>query len=155
MTLFLISMIIFLANEGTLDNYPNMFMVTICDEPLSITTVDLGSYIAYVEWQEGLTESITIAKTSDGSVIQHIHLGEFSDNLLLDYVTPEGTIQGYTLRYLDMIDHDGDGFNDLRLLCAWGARGGQETYVIWYFDQETETFQFYGVQSHGEMVDVW
>ena len=32
---------------------------------------------------------------------------------------------------------------------------GHETYVIWYFDQETETFQFYGVQSHGEMVDVW
>ncbi len=146
---------IILVNEGTLDHYPDMFMVTICDEPLSLTTVDLGDYIAYVEWQEGLTESITLAKSSDGSVIQSIHLGEFSDNLLLDYVTPEGTILGYTLKYLDMVDHDGDGLDDLRLLIAWGASGGQETYVIWYFDQETETFQFYGVQSHGEMVDVW
>ena len=54
-----------------------------------------------------------------------------------------------------MVDHDGDGFDDLRLLIAWGAGGGQETYVIWYFDQETETFQFYDVQSHGEMVNVW
>jgi len=151
---FLLLMMV-LANESTLDSYPEMFMVTICDEPLRITTVDLGDYIAYVEWQDELTESITLAKSSDGSVIQHIYLGEFSDNLLVDYVSPEGTILGYTLKYLDMVDHDGDGFDDLRLLCAWGARGGQETYVIWCFDQETETFQFYGVQSHGEMVDVW
>lgn len=153
--IFSIFMMVFLANESTMDSHPDMFKVTICDEPLSLTTVALGSYIAYVEWQEGLTESITLAKSSDGSVIQHIYLGEFSDNLLVDYVTPEGTVLGYTLKYLDMVDHDDDGFDDLRLLCAWGARGGQETYVIWYFDQETETFQFYGVESHGEMVDVW
>lgn len=153
--IFSILMMVFLMNESTVDSNPNMFRVTICDEPVSLTTVDLGSYIAYVEWQEGLTESITLAKSSDGRVIQHIYLGEFSDNLLVEYVTPEGTILGYTLKYLDLVDHDGDGFDDLRLLSAWGAGGGQETYVIWYFDLETETFQFYGVESHGEMVDVW
>ncbi len=153
--IFLLITMVFLTSESNLDCYHEMFTVTICDEPLSLTTVDLGDYIAYVEWQEGLTESITLAKSSDGSVIQHIYLGEFSDNLLVEYVTPEGTVLGYTLRYLDMVDHDGDGFDDLRLLSAWGAGGGQETYVIWCFDQETETFQFYGVQSHGEMVDVW
>ena len=82
-------------------------------------------------------------------MIQHIYLGDFSDNLLLDQVTIEGTILGYTLRYLDMVDHDGDGFDDLRLLSAWGARGGQETYVIWCFDQETETFQFSALKDQG------
>ena len=153
--IFLLITMVFLTNESTLDSYPEMFMVTICDEPISLTTVDLGDYIAYIEWQDESTESITLAKSSDGSVVQNIYLGPFSDNLLLDYVTPEGTILGYTLKYLDMVDHDGDGFEDLRLLSAWGARGGQETYVIWCFDQDTETFQFYGVQSHGEMVDVW
>ena len=153
--IFLLITMVFLTNESTLDSYPEMFTVTVCDEPLSLTTVDLGDYIVYVEWQEGLTESLTLAKSSDGSVVQNIYLGPLSDNLMLDYVTPEGTILGYTLKYLDMVDHDGDGFDDLRLLSAWGARGGQETYVIWCFDQETETFPFYGVQSHGEMVDVW
>jgi len=68
-------------------------------------------------------------------------------SIMMNFLMSEST--------LDMVDHDGDGLDDLRLLIAWGARGGQETYVIWYFDQETETFQFYGVQSHGEMVDVW
>jgi hypothetical protein len=135
--------------------YPEMFSVTLCEQPLSLTTVDLGDYVAYVEWQDELTESITLARSSDGRVIQHIYLGPFSDNLLIDYVTPEGTILGFTLKYMDMVDHDGDGYEDLRLLSAWGAAGGQETYVIWRFDPETETFQFFGVQSHGEMVDVW
>lgn len=113
-----------------------------------ISSFRFDSYSAHIHWSDSCTESICIVKNSDHRVVQNISLKGDTDNLTIDMVSPEGTIKGTTYKVLEMIDYDKDGYNDLRILSAWGSRGGQESYKIWKYHPEDK--KFYAAKSnHG------
>ncbi|HCR28865.1 MAG TPA: hypothetical protein DIV79_02455 [Opitutae bacterium] len=112
-----------------------------------VTFVPFADYSAYVHWLNGCTEGITIVENSTYLVVQNISLKGDSDNLSIDIISSGGRLKGANYRYLDMLDCDGDGLRDLRLLSARGARGGQESYRIWIYDPEVKQFVYEAAHS--------
>ena len=114
-----------------------------------VTFVPFADYSAYVHWLNGSTEGITIVENSTYLVVQNISLEGDTDNLSIDMISSGGRIKGSLYRYLDMLDCDGDGLKDLRLLLARGARVGQESYMIWIYDPGEKQFVYEATHSEG------
>lgn len=114
-----------------------------------VTFVPFADYSVYVHWLNGSTEGMTIVENSTYLVVQNISLEGDTDNLSIDMISSGGRIKGSLYRYLDMLDCDGDGLKDLRLLLARGARVGQESYMIWIYDPGVKQFVYEATHSEG------
>jgi hypothetical protein len=102
---------------------------------------DIGTYEFRVTDYEGWVNKIDIYDSKNKTLIQTIN--NLSSDYDLDYYIPD--------RFLDVLDYNFDGYNDLRYIKAQGGRSVYVRYDIWLFEPETKQFVLNEVLSswHG------
>ncbi len=90
----------------------------------------IGTYEFRVTDYDGWVDKIEIFDPKNRALIQTI--SNLSSEYDLDYYRPDG--------FLEVLDYNFDGYNDLRYIKTQGGRAAYVGYDIWLFEPETKEF---------------